>query len=434
MVASSISFALHYHVDKVFALLHRDTASSRQGFAKLQEIWGGRLVVLELSSAEYWQEATSNAFLQIVQGESPDWIYFFDADEFLLSDAGDGLRQVLSGLDPSIASIRYEVQNWVATTDFDETSMEQYERLVYRSLPNLFLIFHPWTMRDEIKAGNINIFDIQFIGPKVIFRNSPEAWISAGAHLIRPWRTDEIIETPCPMLRAAHFPFLSYRRLGLRANQGKSLIEMGFPEWHGWQSQMIHELLESGEIDGFWESHSIAPDASETGRSRPSIIVDESFSNAIRPIIRLLEENGVTHGFRFDSEGYPELQSFGGPATSFETLVQFARKTQLILESMEKKRYSALMERDAIISSLKEELARANAVLMDRDVVKASLNEGTARVSSVKKQMLELGKEFVKLSLLVFPEGSAGHRLLKAIKRMIFGLFPKREAIPFKPN
>jgi hypothetical protein len=157
--------------DTVWVVAHSCVDGSNAGLATLQEIWGPRLRVLLLDDDDhFWQEAVNTVLLHLSQDDHPDWIYVFDADEFMLTRDPAHLREILASVDPGCSAVRYQVQNWVSFENFDDTDLDQYARLQSRSQPSVFSALDWATMADEIWSGNLNFFDLPFPS-KIIHRN-----------------------------------------------------------------------------------------------------------------------------------------------------------------------------------------------------------------------------------------------------------------------
>ena len=84
---------------------------------------GERIQLLHLDSADYRQEAFMNALVEVSQAWAPDWLYPFDADEFLLVSAG--LPRFLGSLPDQIDAVHYELENWISTPEFDESDLDE---------------------------------------------------------------------------------------------------------------------------------------------------------------------------------------------------------------------------------------------------------------------------------------------------------------------
>lgn len=367
LVTLSISHALMHHVDEVFILNHAGGDASFQKIIKALDLWRGRVHLFNLYDERYWQEASSSVLVELCQSVSPDWIYFFDADEFLLTQDCVPLRQILNGVDAKCSVIRYEFQNWISTDDFDPAHLDHYRNLVWRALPDLSRNLYTQTVVDEIWQGNLNFFDVPS-DSKVIFRNDCGFWPCAGAHNVQGNTVVETFQIDSETLRAVHLPFLSRDRLQLKAKQGEALIQSGFEARHGWQNQLIYRFWKEGLLDQFWKSHSIGPRQTSCGRKLPSFVIDDGLARAIEPVLSLLEE-----GF---GSGVPYIKSDPVPMEPqdtqipLRTAIRSARKFQLLAESMRIER-NALAHKLSGLTNLYNNLIRERNVLMnERDTLR----------------------------------------------------------------
>lgn len=327
LLALSISHALENHVDEVYLLNHFRDANQYAQTRHLKELWGNRVHLLDYFTNEYYQEAQINALIHISQSDSPDWIWVFDADEFLLTSENQSLKKILSEISQDKLAVRYELKNWVSCGDFDENQLDHYLRLQQRAIStDHFSNLWSKVMHDEILRGKLNFFDIPF-NSKVIFRgNIPHFWLAAGAHTILSPRPAAEIKTN--QFEVAHFPFLSKNRLATRVSRKKQLNKQGFSPMQGWQSQMIASFHEENRMDDFWNAHSIS-DISIKAK-KPSTERDLRFSQSIEPVIISLKDKLVM----------PESFACLGEDTQvpFDVLVQSFKKFKLMSADLQAKR------------------------------------------------------------------------------------------------
>ena len=178
LLAVSISHALMYHVDEVYVVNHSSTDGSREGTRRLQALWQGRVHAFDYSDEHFWQEACMSVLLELSKSAAPDWIYVVDADEFMIARRRRiSERLCLTKFDSQYSVVRYEVENWISTEDFDESDLACYRLLRYRSVPSLSLDMRIETRVDEIRNGNVNYFDLPFAS-KALFRNKEALWVS----------------------------------------------------------------------------------------------------------------------------------------------------------------------------------------------------------------------------------------------------------------
>ena len=156
LLAVSVSHVLREHADQVWVLDHASNDDSEKGLALLSSIWGDRLKVVRIPDAPYFQAAATNLLLSIIDPAPETWIYVFDADEFLLTNGTSPLKDVLKAIAPGIDTVRYEVPNWLAPTDFDETVFQGYARIRFRAVTRNDLPPRRAKQISEIKGGALN--------------------------------------------------------------------------------------------------------------------------------------------------------------------------------------------------------------------------------------------------------------------------------------
>ena len=260
-------YALLRHVDVLYVLDHSSSDGTSEGLRALQALWPERLHVLAYEDDHFWQEACASVLIEVSQGASPDWLYVFDADEFLLIDEAAGsLGELLQNVDGECSCVRYQVQNWVSLCDLDDTEPSSYRRLTWRSIVKDMRDLPGAACGDEIRRGSLNFFDLPF-GSKVVMRNDGTRWLAAGTHALKGGSGTIGEEVASPAMRAAHVPFLSRRRLERRVTHGRLMVDDGFSLDHGWQSQMLFDFARDGRLDEFWQSHSVD---SEGHAARPA--------------------------------------------------------------------------------------------------------------------------------------------------------------------
>lgn len=294
LAAVAIAHALQHHVDAVLVLDHASSDATGAGLAALQaSVLGPRLRVFHHHDDAFHDEAFLNTLLELCQGEAPDWIYAFDADEVLLP-AG-GLRPLLASQPESILALCYPVENWLSWTGFDPGNLGSYGSLTIRSLPDLPLpIPIDLQLVAAIEAGSVNFLRLPF-DHKVIIRYTASAWLAAGAHSVRPATRAQTLMVHRRFLHAAHLPLLSRARLLRKAAMGRNHQRSGYPPWHGWQNQMLARIEERGGLEAFWQRHSLDPldpldPGEETFVSPDGLRVcrDRELSEALAPSIALL--------------------------------------------------------------------------------------------------------------------------------------------------
>ncbi len=287
-LALAITHALANHVDHVLVLDHASTDETATGLGHLERAWPGRLSVYRLDDPDYSQEAATALMARVGRFAEHEWVYVFDADEYLLAPRGQGLRDILADVPPDVDAVRYEVHNWVAPSTFDDADLARYDEIRYRARPNIFAEVPGEILADEIERGNMNYFDARFES-KIIMRGHRASWIKAGAHDLKHTQGVHEIDEPASRLRAAHLPLPSRRQVALKSRHGQALIDSHLPRSHGWQNQMLRRMEQSGRLDDFWASHSIPADG-EQGVSNmpPTTEPDGALAEALEPSIKML--------------------------------------------------------------------------------------------------------------------------------------------------
>jgi len=385
LLALSISHALMHHVDEVYVLIHASADATCGGMRRLQELWNGRIHIFAYYDEHFWQEACLSTLMEVSQATEPDWLYVFDADEFLITGGDGPLRDILGEVGQEHHAVRYEVQNWVSTRDFDHTDLSRYRQLRYRALPNVFLNMNARIISDEIHHGDLNFFDVPF-GSKVIVRNGDDVWLAPGTHHLKSPAASHEMVLASDTLCAAHLPFLSWARLALKVAHGRSMDRDRFPTAQGWQSRMIWALAQEGVLEDFWASHSVhavgrpdggapgGPDGTASGRSdegaaktsdsrtTPTLLHDDRLVHAIEPTLRFVEDGLDCRLLRHTADQSPaaELDSTAerNPSTDqpidtpipFRAAVHSARRLQLIADEARAERDALAMERDRLLT------------------------------------------------------------------------------------
>lgn len=279
VVGLSVVHALQ-HVDQVVAVDHGSTDASLPGLEALAARHPGRLVVVPGGGLPWWQAAITRAAMSQATRRH-DWVYVFDADEFLLT-AGTPLARVLAAVPRRTGVVRYQVHNWVAPFDADDRDPAALTRIRHRSRPGNVLPPVPQMAARHIATGGMNWFDIPF-DSKVVVRSRQLAGITKGAHHLE----GEHSTMSTTAITAAHLPFLSRARLDTRIEQGRTLEGVyGDDIAIGWQSRMIARLHEGGALDLFWARHSVG--GPEVDGARPLVAVDDTLAADTAHAVRVV--------------------------------------------------------------------------------------------------------------------------------------------------
>lgn len=285
LILLSIAHALFYHLDDVVLLNHNTDDATISGIEKLKQLFPNRIRVISYFDDDFFQEASTNILLEITNDSENHWAWVFDADEFLITKNMSSLKQYIKKAS-GFRAICLPVNNFVSTNQFDEYKVDDYLKLVYCSQPMVFNDCSEKIVSNDIQNGHLNYFDLPFAS-KLIFRYNDMNWVSAGSHLLKFPVGEKVRRFGKNEIYTAHLPLLSYRRLWLKAMQGKKLIESGFPENHGWQSQMLYKLDQEGRMDEFWSAHSVREGATNSIK----LVINRDLSGSLEPICNLLKES-----------------------------------------------------------------------------------------------------------------------------------------------
>jgi hypothetical protein len=290
LLGIAIIHALNKGVARVVVVDHDSNDATDEGLRALESALPEQIFVYRTGDSPYFQEATTALVMTLVDADSFDWVYVFDADEFLLTQSGVTIDDVLADVPDHVDAIRYQLDNWISPRDFDDLEASNYLQIQHRAIPSQFLNLYPETSADEISHGNLNFFDLK-LPSKLIVRGCLAHFLGAGAHLMRSLDKPTEIEIDELDLRAAHLALLSKRRLILKCKQGEELIRLGFPASHGWQSQMLWNLQNTNRLDRFWINHSIQDDScGENTDQVPVAIIDDCLINELSVAVAKFNE------------------------------------------------------------------------------------------------------------------------------------------------
>ncbi len=289
LVGLAITHAFHFGLDHIVVVDHASNDKTQSGLKKLKEYWEDRLTIIRLDMHCFAQASTTAVVMSYIDSSSYDWVYVFDSDEFMLCPDDSSLKSLLSKIPQNIGALRYEIEQWVVPSDMDDLSIHQYARIVDKAIPCVFLNQSGEILADQIEKGYINYFDLPFPS-KVIVRGKYAHKLYAGAHLVAK-EPDIIEQNLAPeVFRIAHIPLLSRRRIKLKALHGKLLISENYPAGHGWQNQAIYRLDQTGQLDVFWNNHSINHTGVSTSICKPITVTDTTLSLALHRAFPLFIE------------------------------------------------------------------------------------------------------------------------------------------------
>jgi len=341
LLALSITHALNLGVERVVVVDHASSDETSAGLRHLSALWLDRVVVYRLEDEAYLQEATTSVIMNTVGAAEYDWVYVFDADEFMLLTPGGSLAKELGGLSSEFDVVRYQIQQWVAPEDLDENDIENFQRISQKAIANVFAVADGALIADEIEDGHVNFFDVPFPS-KVLVRGKHALNITAGAHALNSNAEATEIDIDPSRMHSGHIPLPSFQRLLKKSAHGRSLIAAGFTRDHGWQNQLIARLESTGRLNEFWRAHSGSADWGTSNFARPTLVADpmlsEQLAITIDGLLPWLNDASIT----------PEPLSPSESSVPLSLAVQIRNRSQILASQLA----HITTERDHLASQL----------------------------------------------------------------------------------
>lgn len=295
MLGLSILHAFRSGIDTVIAVDHDSDDLTPAGLVELEKAFGSRLRIMKLAGDRFLQESTKNFIRLACAPYDFDWIYFFDADEFLIEGTPGALLTTLSQASENVDGISYAMENWICPSDFDDHIVDDFLRIQVKASQFRPIFATVEENTSSIIRGDLTFFDFP-CEVKFIFRNAPEIWTDAGSH--RAFRFDDsnINVLHASDFSVAHLPITSVGKLKIRAEQGRRLEALGLPFAHGWQSRLLTQVTEQKSLEEFWSRHTAA-----TSTGTPAVN-DLAFHDAILDAVSDFSElTGHVSGSEFPS-------------------------------------------------------------------------------------------------------------------------------------
>jgi 2-polyprenyl-3-methyl-5-hydroxy-6-metoxy-1,4-benzoquinol methylase len=298
------------------------------GLKHLQLYWGDRLKIINYPNLTFDQETITNCAINIAYESNPDWIYVFDADEFLVLDPNISLHQILKNCDSDVRSIRYELDNYISTSNFNSCYLCDYLKLRYKSLPTIHNASSQ-SKYEDMYHGRTTFFDYPF-GFKIIFRVTEESWIGTGSHGLvgLPPIGREIVDN---RIGCAHLTFPTRSIMERKARHGEDVIKLGFPKYFAWQAQVIYQLSKKNKLNWFWDRHSLPETVEKEGQGNLTYEIDNQFINYLRPTISLLESHFKSNDISKIDGVNLGRSLYEDSFISIETMVSLAARKQKII-------------------------------------------------------------------------------------------------------
>ena len=301
LISLTVSHALMNGCSEVCIIVHNSEQDFKEEVTLLAKLWPGRIYIFYQEERKFHQAATVHSIRFLMRNHNYDWVYVFDADEFMVQGEDFNICDFLEGVPPEIQSVRYEIRNWISNYDFEFKNYEEFLDIIHVAEPQSISYPNISILKEKIKNNEANFFDLTFPS-KIIFRASTPYFLAAGAHGFEGYRENIEISADSKFFQIAHVPFLTKLRLILRVEHGENSIISGYPEVIGWQEKMLFELNRESGLDDFWNSHSIKKSEKNLNSNKPFARVDFTFRNAIGPTVKVLNELILSNNF---SEVHP---------------------------------------------------------------------------------------------------------------------------------
>ena len=302
-----ITHALTNHVDELLVIDHSSTDETPVALASLKMFWGEKLKVAKLASGTLHLEELNLLTLNIVNRDKYSWSYHVDADEFLFVSGGKSLKSVLSSVPHTYSTVRYSLLNFVAPSDFNRKDLDRYQEIVYRAQIDKFGSQSRKQAIDSMSKFKSTFFDMPFT-PKVIYRSDSKFWARAGTHTFVESHTDYPLDQD--VIFAAHLPFVSFDQLIRRADHGKEVRDAGYAPSFAWQSQMIQSFRESGQLERFWNAHSVNQSPlQDIDTAHPTVVIDERLSKILIAAVKNLKISLAQENSKSEENPYVDIES-----------------------------------------------------------------------------------------------------------------------------
>jgi hypothetical protein len=364
LLGLAITHALNCDIDHIVVVNHASSDETYNGLQRLKLKWPKRITIINLKIQSYFQEVTAAVILSSINAHEYDWVYVFDADEFILYSQKGSFIHLLETIPKNVGAIKYELDQWVTPHDMDDLEISSYKNIKKRSVPCIFINHSGEILAKLIEKGHVNYFDVPF-PQKIIVRSEYAHLLTAGAHGVNAELKLVEQKIDPSVLRVGHLPLLSKRRLKLKAEHGRLLIGEGYPPSHGWQTQALYQLELAGGLETYWRNHSIgALLEGEQACCVPNTVDDQSLTAAL--------EKAVDSFIEFNQPTQNEIDT--------EDLVDFSGLENVLkmTHHLQSQYHSALFERNDLVT--KVSLLEKKAIEKD-----AAIHELRTTIESIKR-------------------------------------------------
>ena len=406
-----IIHSLENHVDDILVINHASSDETGNGIAELQKSYGSRVQVLHLDKGPLQEQALYLLLSKLIDRDKYEWIYHVDADEFLVTSNGQRLSSLLSDIPASVDVVRYEVLNFVAPIDFQESDLDRYQELTYRSVVERGYPKDVERTIEDIESLTSTFFALEFPS-KVVYRTRSKFWAIAGSHAHIGYNPSDEHTFDTEAVFAAHLPFLTRDRLLRRAVHGKDLREAGYPKTFGWQSQIVDRMRERDKLEDFWAIHSINERSNQIPQDLPKVVNDQR-------LVRLFDSTVNKFKDVFDStkaneftavKDFTDSVPLAIAVNSIQALTDF---TDVLM----KEQTDQLQAANTQLQAANTQLQTANTQLQTANT---QLQTAMGKTSSLQAEVADLSQQMIRihssLSWRITAPVRSLHRLIKRSK------------------
>jgi regulator of replication initiation timing len=373
-------------VDRVLIADHNSTDDTL-GWLRRAEKADGRITVIDHKNHAFNQAAVVSSLARMATVLGATWILPFDADEFwMAADRSERLSDVLASETLGrVEAMAVRLENFAAPFDCDEFHLSDLPRFTHRFAPTA-----PVTT-DDLTAfqQGARAFISCAYPDKFIIRATSSVLVGAGAHSVASI-ADPAVDGVSTDVRCLHLPLRCKRFLYARLAHGQLLKSSGYPDWHGWQNQMLVGLDTEQDLDRIWAVNSYDSTGHNPAAGGEVFILDDSLAELYRKVSThpLLDPGIASGGPAGDSS--PDLSA------SWLAVAEGLRlETEASNEELRSLRVTVLSRLETEAGSLRSQVGSLQTELGSREAEVASL------LAEVRSLQTELGAREAEVASLL---------------------------------
>ncbi len=358
-----------------------------------------RITVIVHQTQAFNQAAVISALARMATALGGTWILPFDGDElWIAADRAARLCDVLATPNLSeVEAIAVRLESFAAPCDCQEFHLSDLSRFTHR-----FATTDPRDGDDlsAFRAGTRAFVSCAY-PDKFILRATPTVLVGAGAHSVPSIPAGQV-DGVSHDVRCLHVPLRSKRLLDAKMAHGQLLKASGYPEWHGWQSQMLVGLGAEEDLERIWAANSYDSTGRNPAAPGETFIADNSLAElystlSTHPLLNVEAAGGDPAG-----DSSTELStSWLGVA---ERLMLDAESSN---EELRNLRVSVLPRLEGEASSLRSQVGSLQAELGSVLATLSSCEaEGASLLAEAESLRTELGSRQAEVVSLLAEVGS----------------------------